>query len=59
MYLANKKNTEFQKFFENFKVENKDKSASIINGMEVDVDALRKDTVEEMEDKYKFFKQFH
>lgn len=57
MYLENKKNDEFNKFFKKFKEENKDKWANIINGKEIDLDVLRQETAKELEQKYTVLKQ--
>lgn len=58
MYIENKKNEEFRKFFDKFKVENKDKWASIVNGEDINPEILQKETPEELEDKFKMLKQF-
>lgn len=57
MYLENKKNEEFNKFFTKFKEENKDKWANIINGKEIDLNVLRQETAKELEEKYTVLKQ--
>lgn len=59
MYLENKKNSEFKKFFKKFKEENKDKWESIIDGTEIDLNILKKESIEELEDKYTMLKQFN
>lgn len=58
MYLENRKNTEFQKFFEQFKEKNKDKWASIINAQDIDTEVLLKETFEELDAKHTLLKQF-
>jgi ribosomal protein S5 len=58
MYVENRKNQEFREFFEEFKEKNKDKWASIVNGIDVDPEILRQETFEELENKYKMLKQF-
>lgn len=59
MYRESKKNKEFLEFFKTFKEKNKDKWASIINGMDVDVNQLAKETEEELAQKYKIYNEIH
>lgn len=52
-------NKEFVEFFNDFKEKNKDKWASIVNGMDIDVDKFAEETFQELEDKYKVMNEVH
>ena len=59
MYRESKINQEFLDFFKDFKAKNENKWSSIINGMDVDVKQLAKETTEELNEKYKIFNEIH
>jgi ribosomal protein S5 len=58
MYHETKKNEEFNQFFKDFKEKNKDKWASIINGMELDDDILKQEIQSEKNDEVEMLKEF-
>lgn len=59
IYRESKINDEFLNFFQNYKLKNKDKWSSIINGMDVDTDELSEETFKELEDKYLVMNEIH
>ena len=58
MYRQSKKNDEFNIFFKEFKEKNKDKWASIVNGMDIDDELLQKELKSDTTDENEMLKQF-
>ena len=58
MYRNTKKNEEFNKFFSDFKTENKGKWQSIINGMDVTEDKLFEKAFGEDQDEVEMMSEF-
>jgi len=57
LYRNSKKNEEFNKFFQEYKKENKGKWQSIVNGLEVTEEKLFEKTVGEEEDEAKMMSE--
>jgi ribosomal protein S5 len=58
LYQETKKNEEFNQFFKDFKEKNKDKWASVINGMELDDDLLKTEVQSEKADEAEMLREF-
>ena len=57
-YHQTKKNEEFNQFFKSFKKNNEGKWKSIINGMEIDEETIRQDSLEDKMDEMQMMKEF-